>query len=573
LSNRRGAIIVLTAIMMVVMMAMLALSIDVGYICQSRTELQRALDAAALAGAGALVEGQESAQIRAVEYLVRNPVGSQPFLEDEDELEDRIQQFLLDHGDELEIQLGHWDAETQQMEITDYLPSTIGVKLTYANQPLFFAPFLGRDNFALTAEAVAMYQPRDIMLVLDFSASMNDDSEFKSIGVLGRQAVEDNLEEIWNDLGQPKYRNVLKFNPKWIKVKGQPPQNNSQPQIKVQYRYTKVKIWSTKDLSNVVLKYSNGVEQKFDGLSGKQGVFQGTGYNSGRSIYRVWVKSGNNASGEGPGYGEPFDFHPNTINTTIKNTLKLDTVSYPYASGSWSDYINYCKSSSGQNKDAGYRYKFGYMNLINYWLDRKPTHYQTEDLWMASAQPVTAVKDAVDVFMDYVREVDTNDRVGVSLYNASDGDGELETELTFNYTLVENIVRERQAGHYHHYTNIGAGMQTAREELDANARTGAFKMIVVMTDGNANWVNGGYNTWAARQYVIDEANLAADSHYRIVTISLGAHADTSLMEQVAEIGNGTHFVIPGGQSVQDYTEDLIEIFHNIAKDRPLKLVK
>ena len=35
-----------------------------------------------------------------------------------------------------------------------------------------------------------MFRPRDIMLVLDFSASMNDDSELKSIDALGQDVVE-----------------------------------------------------------------------------------------------------------------------------------------------------------------------------------------------------------------------------------------------------------------------------------------------------------------------------------------------------------------------------------------------
>ena len=73
---RRGNIIVLSAFMMVIMMAMLALAVDVGYIYTMQAQLQRPVDAAALAGAGELVEGIDAAQATATEYLVRNPVGS-----------------------------------------------------------------------------------------------------------------------------------------------------------------------------------------------------------------------------------------------------------------------------------------------------------------------------------------------------------------------------------------------------------------------------------------------------------------------------------------------------------------
>ena len=56
--RRRGAIIVLAAVLMIVMMAMLALSIDTGYMYTMQTQLDRSVDAAALAGAAVLIEGR-----------------------------------------------------------------------------------------------------------------------------------------------------------------------------------------------------------------------------------------------------------------------------------------------------------------------------------------------------------------------------------------------------------------------------------------------------------------------------------------------------------------------------------
>ncbi len=60
---------------------------------------------------------------------------------------------------------------------------------------------------------------------------------------------------------------------------------------------------STKDLSNVVLKFADGSQQKFDGLSGYTRTFAGTGANAGKAIVGVWIKSGSNFSGDGSGYG------------------------------------------------------------------------------------------------------------------------------------------------------------------------------------------------------------------------------------------------------------------------------
>jgi hypothetical protein len=64
---------------------------------------------------------------------------------------------------------------------------------------------------------------------------------------------------------------------------------------------TSVTAMSTKALSNVVLKFCDGSpDKKFDGLSGYSLTFSsGT-----KLLAGVWIKSGCNASGDGPGYGQ-----------------------------------------------------------------------------------------------------------------------------------------------------------------------------------------------------------------------------------------------------------------------------
>jgi len=82
---------------------------------------------------------------------------------------------------------------------------------------------------------------------------------------------------------------------------------DADPHITVRFDPHSLYITSTKDLSNVVLDLSNGVEHKFDGLVGLDGTFEvPADYPEGTTIDGVWVKSANNASGDGPGYGEYF---------------------------------------------------------------------------------------------------------------------------------------------------------------------------------------------------------------------------------------------------------------------------
>ena len=559
--SRRGSVLVFGCFLMVVLLGMIALGVDSGYMYSKKGNLQRAVDAAALAGAGGLVDGSESATRTAVEYMLRNPVRASSTAVDEDQLEQQISQFMLEHTEGLDIEVGNWNPDMRRLESTSGPPSAMSVSMEYQDFPLFFASMAGRDNVTIKARSIATYQPRDIMLVLDFSASMNDDSDLGAINQLGQSSVEANIEAMWQDLDMVTYGN-LNFDPDWVTIPGETIPAN------VTWCTDQVDVEATTTMEYVKLYFSNGSSQKF-GTSSSSGTWHGTGDNYGKRITRTKVKIN--------GVSETFNFYSNS---DIRRGLGLDNVAYPYASGDWDDFIDYCRSHSPSMPwydynvhAAGYRRQFGMMLLINFWNRYKPLGSETEDLWKVSAQPVTAVKDSVDVFIDFIQAVPTNDRVGLAIYNSYSGDSILERGLTDDFDDIVDTVQHRQAGHYHHYTNIGAGMQAAREELDDEARPGVFKMIVLMTDGMANWIDGGYNASAARQYVLDEAQLSADRGYPVITISLGADADKDLMEDVAEITDGIHFNIPGGQLVSEYTQDLMDVFEAIAAHRPLKLVQ
>ena len=572
--KRRGNVLVLSSFLMIVMLAMCAFAVDVGYICLMRGELQRAVDAAALAGAAELQYGVPEAQEKAKEYLVRNPVGSSVSVVSETwSLENAMNEFNVKHLDGLTLEAGSWDPTTRTFTPTDTLPSSLHVAMEYSNLPFFFGRVLGQDTFTVRGESTAMFQPREMMVVLDYSASMNDDSEFSAFGKLGQSEVEANLAEIWSDLGSPTYGD-LAFTPNWATCHGVAENIGSQiPHITVQYRYSSIYVTSTQSIAQCKLEFAGGAQQTFM-YTGTTGTFAGTSGNLGKQITKVWIKSWGNALTFGSS-GEYFNFTSTNMNTILKSALGLNSVAFPYPSGSWDSYIDWCESSSNQNKNAGYRYKFGMMNFLVWRLEVYPGNNQTPNMWQARAEPMNALKFGVDVFMDFISAVDTNDRVGLSIYNAADGEGQVEIELTDVYDPIVNSVATKQAGHYHQYTNIGGGLHSARVHMDNEARPNASKMIVLMTDGNANWVNGGYNEAAANQYVLDEAALCADPSrkYKIMAISMGAGADTAIMQQAADITGGRHFNVPGGSSQEDYYQQLYDAFLEIARARPLQIVE
>ncbi len=86
---------------------------------------------------------------------------------------------------------------------------------------------------------------------------------------------------------------------------------NCEPRVRANFSndHKNVTATSSKDISNVVLKYSDQATQKFDNLSGTTQNLSGTGSHNDKCIVGVWIKSGCNGSDDGPGYGQ---WVPNT---------------------------------------------------------------------------------------------------------------------------------------------------------------------------------------------------------------------------------------------------------------------
>jgi hypothetical protein len=459
--DRQGVITVLAAMMMILMVGMVAFGVDLGYILNTRTELQSAVDSAAFAGAGALVNGTDAAYIAATTFFGANVVGGK----------------TLTAGNAT-VDFGNWDTTARTFTATNTNPNAVRVTGRNTQQPLFFARIFGKGNFDTQTSAVATYQPRDIALVLDYSASMCYDSQFRNLSLLGQAEIETNLQQIYTQLGSPTY-GALTFAP--------------------------------------------------------------------------------------AAYGTS-----STSTNTVISHFNLTNVAYPYPHGSWSEYVSYVQTDSYINA-AGYRNKYGYLTYVNYLLAKHPTSPDTPGLYNVSEQPVTALKDAVTAFLDYLTRNSADDRVSLSLYTYTDGTAVLENTLTRDLSIIANISRTRQAGHYISGTNISAGMAKGRADLVANARLGVKKMLVLMTDGVVNLPTG--NTTSDKNLVLQEANTCAGLGIPILTIALGAYADTALMQQVATTTGGVAFVVPGGQPISAVQAQLEAVFAQVAADRPLKLVK
>jgi Mg-chelatase subunit ChlD len=153
---RRGAAIVLFCVLLVALMALLALSLDLGYISAVKADLQGAVDAGALAGSGTLLEGKGKAANTAQRFAELN-------LDSSGSVKQKV-----------EVQTGHWDTQSRLFVPGGEPLDAVKVIARVDNASLFFGRAVGTSRFSTEASAVAVYRPRDIVLVLDVSGSMSE---------------------------------------------------------------------------------------------------------------------------------------------------------------------------------------------------------------------------------------------------------------------------------------------------------------------------------------------------------------------------------------------------------------
>ena len=158
--DRRGIILPLAAVLLVVVFAFVAFSVDVGYMTVARTELQAAADGAALAGAAELPDGESTAVAEARAIGGMHSWAGRPL------------EVAAD-----DVTVGRWDLERREFTAGTAGPNAVRVLARSERRGTFFGSLLGRDSFEQEAEAVAVIQPRDICFVIDTSGSMNDDTE------------------------------------------------------------------------------------------------------------------------------------------------------------------------------------------------------------------------------------------------------------------------------------------------------------------------------------------------------------------------------------------------------------
>ncbi len=196
--TRRGVVAVKVAILSVLLIGFAALGVDVGVIYNARLELQRSVNAAALAGAAALANtsasmlGQDDPRDytasldAAVACALQNPVTNQPLHLAEEDVE--FGWAERDTG----TSFYSFDAGADEVNAVRVTGRRTGENAQDGPIKLIFARIFGLSESDAVKTGLALMRPRDIAVVADLSASHNDDSELRNV-----HNIEINLGEVW----------------------------------------------------------------------------------------------------------------------------------------------------------------------------------------------------------------------------------------------------------------------------------------------------------------------------------------------------------------------------------------
>lgn len=571
LRDRRGIIVVLTSILLTVLFAFVALSVDTGRVVMTQTRMQNAVDAAALAASqeitaavAAAGQGQGSAQIDANSIAITAAKNMAAQVA-------QANGVFIDPTKDVKFGKRVYDASRQSWSIQwDTAPYSVvkviarrtGSDTSAADgeYPLAFGWAVGKESVPLETSSIAFVEGRDMVMVLDYSGSMNYDSLLtSSLGPTEAHAV---LDDIWDSL--------VDANPKWPGTS----------------------------------------ESKFPATGfGKINSYEGVSYSgTDTATIRNWLNLNTNV---GSVRKYPFPQSGRNADGSPKNKPSNST-----SDTLWNGYIDYVKDS--QYLPSAYRKKYGFRTLMHY-LQERPSYAgwrpraQSEDLWRTPHYPMQAVKDGASLFLNFLHELDFGDEVGLVGYagEPSSGvggwiidtfnDGVINVNLSSNpitsdYATIDTILRHHQAGERGGQTAMGDGVKKATSLLTNNARYGARPTIVLMTDGVPNETPSSWNlpsgfSWAKwtdydkdgdvdytpsgttaekrhKAYAFWEATEAIKQGITIHTVCVGALGDRDLMRAIAFAGGGVYSNVPGGSTVAAMHEQLIEAFGQIAAQVP-----
>jgi len=552
----------------------MALAIDTGLMFTSKQELQNAADAAALAAAsqlGSTEDANNLARAEAAAFASFNDVAN------DDAWIDTNSDVVFGHA---ELVNGRYEFESG-VEPFDAVRVTVRRDATVTDGPvsLLFARVFGIQGTDLQASAVAMLVPRDIAIVVDESGSMNDDSELRHYKdfpseVSGyREGVQINLKEIWQALSSPTWGQMTSFGAD-IELDVYDPTTDAGL-----WRVPKGAACTEAAVTTQLTSRGYNSAERTALMSPSSSESSTNATNRTKVILGLcdWRSGKSGAAFGGGGDGD----------NNVEDSEIINKLTFPYPSGTshstWDSYVSYVSGTSSRmyETDNNFRYRYGIKTVVNYLLESRANHTNTSQLASCPELPLASVKDAVQVMVNQLLDLETQDSVSLEHFAQFGYHLENLTPLA-DLQDVADACNLRQASYTTSVTNIGAGMQKAIDELTSvRARAAASKVVILLTDGKPNCNSS--NTYVgddhpdAIAWALNRATYAKDNNMTVFTIGLGGDFNDDLLIDMATKPEYYFFADgspdPDNDGKPKYVKQLEQIFQTLGGKRPVRLIQ
>lgn len=601
---RRGAVAVLVALLLIFIMGMVAFGVDIGYIVLVRTQLQAAVDSAAMAAVPAMIDDVDGVYDAANAYAGKHWAGGE--------------YVSLETSD---VEIGTWEADT-----ATFTPNAGGgnsgnaVRVTARrlDVPLFFGILLGRRSFDAGASAIAMSNPRDICFVVDLSGSMNDDTETAWVtdhidstygadyGNVGSELMQD----VYDDFSFGNYPGTLEY---WGSTLGVASSQDAYynmtrtpegaltvSSIPVAYRITSSDTAAQRKKKCYSWIMDTRLTQLMPGVKPTIDSTNTSSYNYWERYldYVVWQRSGS----------------PSLVNSTYRVTglNNPNNSSYPDITDSVPE---------------SYRNKLGYRTYVNFMMDLGrdvtaagtytplsrfssdcPWHTETvgdrtfsfpprEQPTHASRRSMIAAMQVVEEMNEGIANHQVRDWVSIVTFDhLSSGGPVVAQALTGDYeTAMEACTQFQAVCDDKASTATETGLSAGKAHIDDAGRDNTAKIVVLLTDGvpnlysssssdissymSANSSSNFYSSGSsnnAKNAPLMQADIMKAGGWYVYPVGLGLGTNYDFMDRMARMGNtanddGEGFRGSGNPTL--YEEVLTDIFEQIIRSPKPRLVK
>lgn len=178
-----------------------------------------------------------------------------------------------------------------------------------------------------------------------------------------------------------------------------------------------------------------------------------------------------------------------------------------------------------------------------------------------SGSKITNAKTAASNFID-IQAQNTDNKIGLVSYMYT---SKLESPLSSDYTAVKNTVNALTMDGY---TCIECGINTANQEIAANKRPGIKNVVILLTDGQANYIQGTNNEVdgsLAEQKAIEAADRGHTQNGTIYyTIGLGNDVNSDFLTALAESTGGQYYFSPSADQLNKIYDQISQLISKAA---------